>query len=247
MENLRNRMNVELVQTEKRMKKLISSPSFHAYIVFNDDLVGVHSKQKTLKLNRPIFTGASILDLSKHLMYDFHYNFTKTKYETDATLLFTDTDSLCYEVECDDYYEDMKKNIDFFDTSDYPADHKTFSNKNKKVVGKMKDEMAAIPIKEFVGLKSKMYSIDTGVFQKKTAKGVARVALKKKISHEDYRRCALETTQTRVESTKFFNDKHQIFTVNTNKLALNPYDDKRYILKDGISTLSHGNYKIPFF
>lgn len=116
-------------------------------------------------------------------MYDFHYNFIKRTYGDNATLLFTDTDSLCYDITCSDFYEGMMIQHDKFDTSDYPIQHKAFSH-NKKVVGKMKDEMASIPITEFIGLKAKMYSLKTSTSQKKTAKGVPRVALKKQITRD---------------------------------------------------------------
>jgi len=137
LENSRNRVNVELVHKERRMKKLIASPAFHAFKIFNPDLVGVYDKKILLKLNRPIFTGACILDFSKHLMYDFHYNYIKEKYQDNATLLFADTDSLCYEIICTDVYQDMKDNLHLFDTSDYITTHIAFSEENKKVVGKM--------------------------------------------------------------------------------------------------------------
>src|SRR5882757_2455502 len=134
-------------------------------------------KEKIL-LNQPIYVGFPILELSKELMYDFHYGFIKNKYGNNAQLLFTDTDSLCYEIKTEDLYQDMYDNKEWFDLSDMPVDFK--DNTNKKVLGKFKDEMAGIPIKEFIGLRSKMYSIlvDDGE-EKKTAKGVGRSVIKK--------------------------------------------------------------------
>ena len=115
--------------------------------------------KQRLYLNRPIHVGFSILDLSKTLMYDFHYNYMKTKYGPNAQLLFTDTDSLCYSIYTEDVYQDMMKHQHLFDTSEYDPDHPLYSTENKKVLGKMKDETHGIPIQEFVGLKSKMYSM----------------------------------------------------------------------------------------
>ena len=99
-----------------------------------------------------------ILDLSKTLMYDFHYNYIKKNYGDKAKLLFTDTDSLTYEIEAEDIYQDFWNDKDQFDNSDYPENSPYYDKTNKKVIGKFKDEAASIPVVKFVGLKSKMYS-----------------------------------------------------------------------------------------
>ena len=112
-----------------------------------------------LLLNKPVYTGMTILDNSKILMYDFFYNELKKQYGPKCELLYTDTDSLLVEIETDDVYKDIEKNKDLYDTSDYPKEHKLYSNINKKVLGKMKDECNGTPIVEFVCLRPKMYSI----------------------------------------------------------------------------------------
>ena len=128
-----------------------------------------------------------ILDLSKTLMYDFHYNYIRKNY-TDCQLLFTDTDSLFYRIKTEgDIYEDFLKDRSLFDNSDYPKSSKFFFGENKKVIGKFKDEAAGKPILEFIGLKSKMYSYTTEDKNNKTAKGVKKNVIKKEISHSDYR------------------------------------------------------------
>ena len=126
--------------------------------IFNENLVAVHKIKETLTLNRPAYVGMCILDLSKTLMYDFHYNYIKQKYGSEAKLLFTDTDSLTYEIEAKDVYSDFWKDKNRFDNSDYPENSPYFDKTNKKVIGKFKDEAAGIPISEFIGLRSKMYS-----------------------------------------------------------------------------------------
>ena len=108
-------------------------------------------------LNKPIYVGFTVLDLSKWKMYDFHYNFIKKNF--NAELLFTDTDSLTYEIKSENVYEDFFKWKDLFDFSNYSKDSKFFDNANKKVIGKMKDEFGGVIIDEFIGLKPKMYSI----------------------------------------------------------------------------------------
>ena len=111
--------------------------------MFTEDLVAVHKIKQTLKLDRPAYVGMCILDLSKTLVYDFHYNYIKKRYNNKAKLLFTDTDSLCYEIETQDIYEELWQDRNLFHNSDYPKDSKFFDSTNKKVMGKFKDEAAA--------------------------------------------------------------------------------------------------------
>ena len=158
MENIRKRVDVRLVTDKKKLTKLASKPTYISSKIFNENLVAVHKIKETLTLNRPAYVGMCILDLSKTLMYDFHYNYIKHKYGEKAKLLFTDTDSLTYEIEAKDVYSDFFKDIDKFDNSDYHEYSPFFDKKNKKVIGKFKDEAAGVPIIEFVGLRSKMYS-----------------------------------------------------------------------------------------
>ena len=99
-----------------------------------------------------------ILDLSKTLMYNFHYNYIKKKYNDKAKLLFTDTDSLTYEIETEDAYKDFWSDKDKFDNNEYPENSPYFDKSNKKVIGKFKDVVSGIPINESIGLRSKMYS-----------------------------------------------------------------------------------------
>jgi hypothetical protein len=112
-----------------------------------------------LLLNKPIYLGASVLDLSKLLMAEFHYDFIKKTYGDKAQLLFTDTDSLCYEIETEDLWADWKPHMDLFDFSGLKSTHTLFSPANKKVAGKMKEEYNCEPIVELCGLRPKMYSL----------------------------------------------------------------------------------------
>ena len=120
IENLRKRANVILINNAKDYKKYVSKSSFVSQKIFRKNFVAIHETKPVLTLNKPIYVGFSILDLSKLLMYDFHYNYIKKSY--GAKFLFTDTCSLVYEVETDDVYEDFYKDKDLFDFSDYPQD-----------------------------------------------------------------------------------------------------------------------------
>ncbi|MEW8615643.1 MAG: DNA polymerase, partial [Candidatus Thiodiazotropha sp.] len=161
MENLRKRVDVKLVRSHEgdKLRRLIASPAFARANIFDDDLAAIQVHKSRLVLNRPVYVGMSILDLSKHLMYDFYYNQLKKQYGDRCQLLYTDTDSLLLEIQTDDVYKDMTEHRDLYDTSDYPQDHPLYSSANMKVLGKLKDECAGRAIAEYVGLRPKMYSI----------------------------------------------------------------------------------------
>jgi hypothetical protein len=167
------------------------------------------------------------------------------KYREKARLLFTDTDSLLYAIKTQDIYDDMLKDISLFDTSNYPVDDPLYSNVNKMVIGKMKDECDGRPIQEFVGLRAKMYSIlyDNGK-ERKRAKGVKKSVVARNITHADYVD-VLQSGGVQKHLMRYFrSDNHNIFTTEQNKTSLSANDDKRYILDDGITTLAHGHYNI---
>jgi hypothetical protein len=144
-------------------------------------MVVVDMVRSKVKLNKPIYIGFSALEISKVLIIDFHYNVMMKRYGTNARLLFSDTDSLCYHIFTEDLYRDMREYSDLLDTSGYPRDHPLYSAVNKKVMGKMKDECFSKPPLEFVGLRSKMYSLFlyNPKLVKRTAKGIKKKYVKK--------------------------------------------------------------------
>ena len=117
--------------------------------------------KKTVQLNKPIYAGFSILELSKYHMYDFHYNTMKPRYNENIELLMTDTDSLVYEIRTEDFYKDMYEMKQHFDMSEYSKSNPIYDETNKKVIGKFKDETGDKVIKTFVGVRSKVYAIET--------------------------------------------------------------------------------------
>ena len=157
--NVRKCQNISLIIDATKLNDSVEKPNFISSKIFNENLVAVHNIKQKLYMNQPIYVGFSIFDLSKYHMYNFPNGFIRKKYGSDAKLLFTDTDSLCYEITTEDFYLDMYNNKEHFDLSDMHL--KQFKNsENKKVVGKFKDETQGIPICEFIGLRSKMYSIN---------------------------------------------------------------------------------------
>ena len=245
MENLRKRVDVRLITDSKKLLKMTSKPTFVCSKIFNENLVAVHKIKEVLTLNRPAYVGMCVLDLSKTLMYDFHYNYIKQKYGDKAKLLFTDTDSLTYEIEAEDVYQDFWNDKDKFDNSDYPEDSMYFSKENKKVIGKFKDEAAGMPIKEFVGLRSKMYSyIKEDNKVEKTAKGIKKNIIKGNIKHEDYKNVLIKNEQMQHRMKTIRSERHQLKSYEINKISLSCFDDKRYIAEDGINSFAYGHYAI---
>ena len=248
MENLRNRVDVRLVNTKEKLRKLVAKPNFKSRKIFNENLVSVHMSKTSLLMNKPIYLGMCILDLSKIIMYDFHYNYIKSKYADKAKLLFTDTDSLMYEIETEDFYKDIAGDVkDRFDTSDYPESHPSGipTGENKKVLGMMKDEVAGKIIKEFVGLRSKLYSfvMDDGGETKK-CKGIKKQVVESSIRHEHYKTCLTTGKELLRKQNILRSYNHEVYTEEVNKVALSASDDKRHILSDGMDTLALGHYKI---
>ena len=252
MENIRNRVNIKLVNTEEQFKKLTAKPNYESRKILNDNdnesLVSVHMKKTSLTMNKPVYLGMSILDLSKTLMYDFHYNYVIAKYGNKAKLLFTDTDSFLYEIQTEDFYKDISGDVkDRFDTSEYPEGHPSGipTGINKKVLGMYKDEAKGKNIKEFVGLRAKLYSfkMEEGKENKK-CKGIKKAVVEKSIRHEDYKTC-LTTGKEQLRRQNIIRSyEHVLYTEEVNKIALSAADDKRYLLKDSFDTLAWGHRRL---
>ena len=248
MENIRNRVDVRLVGNREKAQKLIAKPNLKHWVCFDENLIGVHLKRIKLVFNKPVYCGMSILDLSKSLIYDFHYNYIIPKFGKKQKLLFTDTDSLCYEIETDDFFADIADDVEeMFDTSNFEKNHPSgIQGKNKKVPGMMKDEAGGKIIEEFVGLRAKLYSYKMfeGKAEKK-CKGIKKVVVKKQISFDDYKECLFSGASQMRKMNVIRSHQHEIFSETVNKIALSANDDKRIILDDGISTLALGNKILP--
>ena len=242
IENIRKRQNIILIDNREKAKKLTSRPNFNRATIFDKNLIAVHMKKTEVYFNKPVYVGQSILDLSKTLMFDFHYNYIQKKYKDAAELMFTDTDSLLYHITTDDFYKDISKDIKTkFDTSDYPSDHKSgiLTGVNKKVIGMFKDEVAGKQITHFVGLRPKLYSFtveESGLIKK--CKGIKKNVVKKGINFQDYFEC-LFSSEKQMRSMKIIrSENHNIYSKEVNKVALRNEDDKRIVLEDKVHTLA---------
>ena len=172
-------------------------------------------------------------------MHGFDYSFIKKHF--DPELLFTDRDSLTYEIKSEYVYEEFFTRKYLFDFSNYPEDSKFFDQANKKAIGKMKGELEGKIIDEFVGLKSKMHSMlsDDGK-ESNTAKGVNIATEFSEFKDNSFNKKVLRHKMRRIQSKK-----HKLGTYKINKMSLLCFDDKRFVLDNGIHTLAypHKNLK----
>lgn len=247
MANMSKRENVELVHTKKSLRKVYAKLHFQSCKIFNEDVVAVNLRKSIIVLNRPIYAGFCILHLAKLLMFEFHYDFVKSNYGEKASLLFTDTDSLCYEIQTDDLYQDIFRNASLFDTSNFGKNHFLYSKTNCEVLGKIKDECGGKPIEEFIGLRPKMNSLLYDGMEKKTAKGVKKCVIDKHLKHQAYKQALYDYCSMRHSMNMIRSYNHRLFSVSVCKTTLSPYDDKRFVLDSGIHTLAHGHYTIKPF
>lgn len=251
MENERKRVDVKLVHKwygRYSAEALIARPNFHSRSIFCEDLVAIQLTKTEIVIRKPIYVGLSVLDISKTLMYDFHYSFMKEKMGDSCKLLYTDTDSLIYDIRGFDIYEIIKENLDKFDTSDYNKNNPfAIPRMNKKVIGLFKDECNGKIMSEFIGLRSKMYCIRIHEESSniKKAKGVKSRVVKNKIKFEDYEKCLFDKTIIKVNQNVIKSRLHVVRTEEQRKIGLSPKDDKRYLIPDSTDTLPWGHYKIP--
>ena len=242
IENIRKRQNVKIVDNRKLALKLSSRPNFDRCTIFDKHLIALHMRNTKVYFNKPVYVGQAILDLSKTLMFNFHYEYIKKKYGKKAELLFTDTDSLMFQIKTKDFYKDIAGDVmDKFDTSDYPPNHKSSiqTGVNKKVIGMFKDEVAGKQITHFVGLRPKLYSYkveDEKDFKK--YKGIKKNVVKKSLDFDDYVKC-LFSGEKEMRSMKIIrSEKYDIYSKEVNKIALSNEDDKRQVLEDKVHTLA---------
>ena len=217
-----------------------AKPNVDRCTIFDENLIVVRKKKTELYFSQPVYLDMSIIYLSKSLIYDFHHNYIKTKYGDNTKLLFTDTDSLAYEISTKDFYKDINPDIKKrFQTSDYPTNHPSGikTGLNSKVLGMFKDEAGGKQIVEFVA-KLYSYKVLDGSEDKKY-KGVTKNVTKRSIQFDDYRECLFSRKDQHREMNVIRSYCHDIYTNEINKIAFYSDDDKRVNMVDGIPTLAY--------
>ena len=209
--------------------------------------MGCEMGKTKVEMNKPVYLGQAILDLSKVVMYEFHYDYMKPKYGENLKICYMDTDSLVYHIKTEDFYEDMAKDVETrFDTSVYSEEdaRPLPIGLNKKVIWLMKDELGGKIMTEFVAIRSKMYAyrkIDGK--EDKKCKGIKKCVVKKTLGFDDYKKCLFGPVGNSIYRSQlmFRKRNHEVHTVEVNKVAFNRNEDKRIAKKDGVSTLACGH------
>ena len=246
-QNKRKYTNIKIVTTTSEADRLIASPRMMRWKLIDEELGMFDMGQYSIKLDKPRYIGFCVLELSKLIMYKFHYDYILPQFPK-TKLLFTDTDSFCYHIKTkEDVYEVIKGNNTWFDFSNYPTNHTNFDNKiNHLKPGVFKDETGSIPIQEFIGLRSKMYSVLTKEGNgKRTAKGILR-SQQKKMHHDDYQKSLFQTKSSSFTGKKIMQKEHGLYIAEIRKKGLCPYNDKKYIQRCNniFETKSFGHYSL---
>lgn len=253
MENVDRRTDIRLVtQWSKNSRRdgaenLIGKPSFKDYTIFSENLVAIQMRKVLVQYDKPVYVGFSILDISKTVMYDFFYGFLKPMYKKNVKLLYTDTDSFILEITTANVYEDIRRNIDRFDTSNYQTNNIHEMPITNSVVGRFKDEYAGEPIKSFYGTGAKAYCVKTESGLLKKAKGIKKSSVKKQLDFLHYKDVVENNSKTFCTMYLFRSRLHNMYTELVNKLALTSTDDKRFKIPHSFDTLAWGHQDIPFY
>ena len=243
MENIRKQRNMKLVTSDKKRNKLVSEPNYHTINYISEDLSIIEMNKTKVKMNKPIYLGLSILNISKILMYEFWYDYLKPKYNDNVKLCYMYTDSFVMNIKTNDFYKDIADDAEKrFDASNYEVNRPLPIGKNKKVFGLMKDELGGKIITEFITLRPKTYSYltDDGKEDKK-AKGTKTCVIKRMIKFNDYKNCLLKDKVILKSQQRFISKKDDVYTENINKIALSNNDDRRIISSDKITSYPYGD------
>ena len=246
MENIRKHRNIKLITTEEKYLRTVMKPNFESGVLFGENLMGCEMRKIKVVMNKLVYLSQAILDLSKIVMYEFHYDYMVPKYGLEKLkLCYMDTDSLVYDIKTEDFYEDIANDVEArFDTSGYSkADFRPLPiGLNKKVIGLMKDKLGGKIMTEFVALRPKLYSYKKLDGSKdKKCKGIKKGVVKKTLTFEDYKTCLFNDSTEYRSQLMFRLAKHEVHTIEVNKVTLNRDDDKRISRKDGISKFARGH------
>jgi hypothetical protein len=249
IENVLKRQNIKFCTERKKALKYVNKLTFKHETVFSKNLVAIHLNKDNVYFNKPIPVGFSVLEMSKWRMFKFVYEYLKPKWGDRVEIIQTDTDGLMLRIKTEDFYEDIKPDIDeWFDTSNLTENNKFgIEPKNKMKLGCFKIETGENIVTVFIGLRAKMYCYtiehQDRTELKKREKGVPGHITNK---HQllIWKKVLDNETQTYATFNMIKSEKLNVYTINQTKVALSNFDDKRFILDDGITTLAHGHYRI---
>ena len=244
MENVRNHRDIKIVATDKRRSILGSEPNYYSTKYISKDLLIMEMKKAEVKMNKRIYLGQAILDLSKMLMYEFWYDYIKPVYSDNAKLCYTDTDSLVIHIKTDDFYKDIANDVErLFDISNYDKKNSRPLpiGKNRDVISLFKDELGGNIMTEFCALRAKTYAFksddDT---EHKKAKGTKKCIIKRELMFENYKDSLFNDEVIIRSQQRFRSYNHKVYTEEVNKIALSSNDDKRIQTSDRVTTYPYG-------
>ena len=242
MENVRKHRDNKLATTNKGRNRLVSEPNYHTTRWFSENVLAIEMKKTKVKMNKPIYLGLSILEISKILMYEFWYDYMKPKYGDNVKLCYMDTDSFIMHIKKEDFYEDIANDVEKrFDTSNYEVNRPIPTGKNKNAIGLMKDELGGKIMTEFVAFRPKTYSYLTDDCEEdKKAKGTKKCVIKQRLKFNDYKDCLLNNEIMLKSQQRFKSEKHDVYTEEVNKIALSSNDHKRLETFDRITPYPYG-------
>ena len=257
IQNDKNHRDIKLVTTANQRNKLASEPNLVSTKYISKDLLIMEIRKTEVKMNKPIYLGQTMLDLSKTLMYKFWYDFIKPKYGDKARLCYMDTDTFVMLIKTDQFYKDISADVDrWFDTSNYDKnDNRPLEiGKNKKLLGKFKDELGGKIMTKFCALRAKTYSFlideytdddyEKNNILNKKAKGTKKCVIRREILFDNYVDSLFKNEVLRRSQQKFRSDHHKVYTEEVNKIALssndNNNDNKRIQTFDKVTTYPYG-------
>ena len=220
MENVRNHKDIKIVASSKRRSILASEPNYHSTKYISKELLIMEMNKVEVKMNKPIYLGQAILDISKTLMYEFWFDYIKAKYTDKARLCYMDTDSFVMNIETDDFQKDIADDVDkWFDTSNFDKNDNRPLESGRKVIGKFKDELGGKIMTEFCALRAKAYAykLDDDT-EKKKAKGTKKCIVKREITFKNYVDALFNDEIVIRSQQRFRTDHHRVYTDEVNKI-----------------------------
>uniref|UniRef100_A0A158P4I1 DNA-directed DNA polymerase n=1 Tax=Tetranychus urticae TaxID=32264 RepID=A0A158P4I1_TETUR len=242
IEDKRKHRRVQLVFKESIALKRLRSELCESFTVIGEDKMLFQLKKGAVYMNKPVSVGFVVLELAKLKMFELHYDHFKARLGNNVELLYTDTDSLIYNIKTNEGSTVLKEFSDIMDFSNYPKDHPLYNNKNEKAIGFIKDEMGGKRIEEFIALKPKLYALKTAEGEKKKAKGIQKNTVNKTITFKQYEECLWDEIIPIANQKRLQSKDHVINMIENKKIVMTPFDDKRYLLEDAVSTLAYGHF-----
>ena len=252
VQNDRKHRDIKLVTVEYKRNKFTSEPNYHSIKCISKHLLVMEMKKIEVKINKSIYLGQAVLDFSKTLMFELWYDYLKPKYADKIRLCYTDRDSFIMRIKTDDFYKDISADVDkWLDASNFNKnDNRPLeTGKNKKVLGKFKDEIGGKIMTKFVAFRAKTYSFlideytdedyEKNRIVNKKAKGTKKCVVKREILFNNYLDSLFKNKILYRSRQRFKSDHHKVYTEEVNKIALSSNDDKRIQAFDRVTTYQY--------